>query len=617
MRAAGTLPAGPGGAAELERELEETRRQLAETQARLAIAEILNAPLDPEQALREIARRTARALDFDRCAVILWRDGTMQPLAAEFADGRAASDLRDAFAALAGRGDEVPAVAGALRRGAPLLIPDARADGGLPAAWVEAFDLRTVLVVPLRPPDAAAAVLLLDRPHPGGVGADRLELAATLAAQVAVAVETACRHAAERSRAAELAARVEITQAATSTLELHPLLKRITRHTARALGTERCSISLWRDGHLVPVMSQYADGHKDPDLWARYQDRNRFRRQPMEEVPAHATAIRTKQPVLIEDAEHSGLLSQETIRAFGIRAALVIPLIAKDVVIGTMLCDDSRGPRRWTPADVDLAMSVAAQVALAVENARLYAESEQARAELERKNGELDTFVYSVSHDLKAPLVTIQGMASLVLEEYGAQLPPEAARYLGRIQANTQQMERLILDLLALSRIGRDARPATAVRLDEVVDDVLDELGPALRARDVEVVRSPLPALWGVRTELEQVMRNLLGNAVKYLGDVPRGRVEVGGAARDGVAECWVRDNGIGIDPAYHDRVFEAFQRLKELPVEGTGVGLAIVRKIVHGAGGTVRVESARGAGATFRFTWPTGPAASRPAPPA
>jgi signal transduction histidine kinase len=170
-------------------------------------------------------------------------------------------------------------------------------------------------------------------------------------------------------------------------------------------------------------------------------------------------------------------------------------------------------------------------------------------------------------------------------------------------------MEQLILDLLALSRIGREARAATAVSLAEVVDDVVADLAGPIRERAIQLARGELPTIWGVRTQVEQVMGNLVGNAVKYLGDTSQGRVEVGALDRGSFVECTVRDNGIGIDPAYHERIFEVFQRLKDVDVEGTGVGLAIVKRIVQASGGQIWVESAKGQGATFHFTWPKGPA--------
>jgi len=127
----------------------------------------------------------------------------------------------------------------------------------------------------------------------------------------------------------------------------------------------------------------------------------------------------------------------------------------------------------------------------------------------------------------------------------------------------------------------------------------------SLAARGIRVEIGELHPVHGVSAHVEQVMRNLIGNAVKYLGDAREPRIEIGSVRRDHLVEAWVTDNGIGIDPAYHGRIFEMFQRLNDVHVEGTGIGLAIVKKIIEGAGGRVWVESARGQGATFRFTWP------------
>ena len=225
------------------------------------------------------------------------------------------------------------------------------------------------------------------------------------------------------------------------------------------------------------------------------------------------------------------------------------------------------------------------------------------------KNAELDAFAYSVSHDLKAPLVALQGLAGILLEDYGPRLDPTGRRYLERIQANADHMERLILDLLALSRIGREAHPPEPVHLAELVDDLLATLADPIRSRGIKIVRRDVATVWAIRTQMEQVLGNLLGNAVKYLGDAPAPTIEISTTERGAFIECAVSDNGIGIDPAYHDKIFDLFQRLRDLDTEGTGVGLPIVKKIVDAAGGRVWVESTKGHGATFRFTWPKAPA--------
>jgi signal transduction histidine kinase len=243
-----------------------------------------------------------------------------------------------------------------------------------------------------------------------------------------------------------------------------------------------------------------------------------------------------------------------------------------------------------------------------LEEARNQAESANRR--LEAKNAELDSFVYSVSHDLKTPLVTVDGFAGMLAEDYGDRLGDQGREYLGRLRACAQQMGHLIQDLLALSRIGRESRPPEAVPLDELVSTFRSEAGPLLGSRGIEVVVRETGVLWGVRSQIEQVTRNLLSNAAKYIGATPRPLVEVGMLERGAFVECYVRDNGIGIDARYHEKVFEIFHRLQDVEAEGTGVGLAIAKKIVESVGGRIWVESEVGQGSTFRFTWPARDAA-------
>ena len=224
---------------------------------------------------------------------------------------------------------------------------------------------------------------------------------------------------------------------------------------------------------------------------------------------------------------------------------------------------------------------------------------------LQARNDELDSFAYATSHDLKAPLVSLQGMAGLLVEECGDELGERGRHYVERINAPVGDMAALISNVLTLSRAGREDRPTEVVSLDEVADVVVERLADAIRARDVKVTRGELGEVRAVRTEMEQIFSNLVGNAVNYLGPQAEPLIEIGRIDRAGSFEYYVRDNGIGINPAYHAKVFEPFQRLKDVAVDGTGVGLAIVKKIVEAAGGQLRVESAVGAGSSFFFTWP------------
>jgi light-regulated signal transduction histidine kinase (bacteriophytochrome) len=305
----------------------------------------------------------------------------------------------------------------------------------------------------------------------------------------------------------------------------------------------------------------------------------------------------------VQERSHNQALSQ----AEGFRAAMAVPLLFGDSCFGG-LSVRRRSPEPFGPEDVDLLTALAGHAAITIERAHLYDDimrtnahlREQADA-LQAKNAELDSFAYAVSHDLKAPLVTLQGMAGLLLEDCADALGDEGRHYLARMTATVGQMETLIADVLALARIGREGRATEVVSLDEVLDVVLERLAGPIRARGVAVTRRPLGRVRVVRTQAEQLFMNLVGNAVKYLGETAAPAVEIGRTEE----ELYVRDNGIGIDPAYHARIFETFQRLKDIEVEGTGVGLAIVKKIVEAAGGRLRVESAAGAGAAFFFTWP------------
>jgi signal transduction histidine kinase len=299
-----------------------------------------------------------------------------------------------------------------------------------------------------------------------------------------------------------------------------------------------------------------------------------------------------------------GMLEAAGLAHDGFRSTACLPLSTGARNDGVIILA-SREAGRLGHNRTELFSAIAHQIAVALENARLYEAAERALREVEAKNAELDTFVYSVSHDLKAPLVTMQGMAGLLLEDCAAQLGDRGTRYLQRLQANVQHMERLISDLLALSRVGREARAPEAVNLADVIDELVVEMDGLISSRGAKVIVRNATTLWGIRTQLQQVIGNLLSNAIKYASDTATPVVEIGTIDREGMVECYVKDDGIGIDPAYHAKIFEMFQRLKEVETEGTGVGLAIVKKIVESAGGRIWVESAQGHGSTFRFTSP------------
>ena len=225
-------------------------------------------------------------------------------------------------------------------------------------------------------------------------------------------------------------------------------------------------------------------------------------------------------------------------------------------------------------------------------------------AELETSNEELEAFSYSVSHDLRAPLRAIGGFARILREEHAAKLEPEALDYLRDIDTNAVEMGQLIDDLLQLSHLGRQALALQAVDPADVAREALDKLKPEMEGRAVEVEEADLPVCNADPALLQQVYLNLLSNALKFTRTRPVARIEVGTVEGEGPAVYFVKDNGAGFDMAYQDKLFAVFQRLhRQEEYEGTGVGLAIVQRIVARHGGRVWADGKPGVGAAFYFT--------------
>ncbi len=259
----------------------------------------------------------------------------------------------------------------------------------------------------------------------------------------------------------------------------------------------------------------------------------------------------------------------------------------------------------WLGRDVTELQRV--EAALRELNATLEGRVAERTAALEAANKELESFTYSVSHDLRSPLRAIAGQAAMIREDFLGALPPEARERFGRLEANAVQMGELIDDLLEFSRTGRvalDRRPHSMRRMvDEVVGEVAAQ-GQGEGAPRIEV--GDLPDAPCDAPLMRQVWRNLVGNAVKFVRGAASPRVAIGGRRDGDVVEYWVEDNGAGFDMQYASRLFGVFQRLhRHEEFEGTGVGLAIVQRIVQRHGGTVAARGEPGRGARFSFTLP------------
>ncbi|MGC8492033.1 MAG: ATP-binding protein [Syntrophobacteraceae bacterium] len=227
-------------------------------------------------------------------------------------------------------------------------------------------------------------------------------------------------------------------------------------------------------------------------------------------------------------------------------------------------------------------------------------------SELSEKNTELESFVYTISHDLKTPIVTIGGFIGALREDFGAAIPKEAESYLDYMSGAGRKMEALIDDLLELSRIGRMVAKRTTLPFGEIVEEAVETLRPNIEGRGIRInVQENLPRAYCEKNRMVQVMYNLINNAVKYMGEDNKSPcIEIGAQKQNERCVFFVRDNGIGIEKRFFEKIFRIFERLPSArKKEGTGVGLAIVKRIIEHHGGRIWLDSELGRGTTFFFT--------------
>jgi PAS domain S-box-containing protein len=293
-----------------------------------------------------------------------------------------------------------------------------------------------------------------------------------------------------------------------------------------------------------------------------------------------------------------------------INSWLAIPLKSRGKIVGVIALDGKQKDQ-FNEHHVQLAVTFANQVAIALENSILFSElqselmiREKLIRELELKNTELERFTYTVSHDLKSPLVTINGFLGYLKEDSLSGNSERLKTDIQRIQDAVDKMHLLLRELLELSRIGRIMNPPEKVSFEALVHDALEIVHGRLEAGNITVhIQPDLPAVQGDRQRLMEVLQNLVDNAAKYMGSQSSPRIDIGqDGEEDGKIRFYVKDNGIGISPQYHNRIFGLFDKLDQ-KTEGTGVGLAIVKRIVEVHGGRIWVESEAGKGSTFYFT--------------
>lgn len=449
-----------------------------------------------------------------------------------------------------------------------------------------------------------------------------------LAEQLAAAIRSTDLYRAQAERAARESLLTDLSRALNSSLELQPLLTQVVATVGERLKADRCHISqvhlnrrtvLVEHEYLNPLLAERRAHPKTLPFTA--------------DVEQMAQRLHTGQVLVATEQQPSALPSSlwtHYNRRYSVRSLISLPLLtgrANFFYLLTLM--QVTHARVWSQDDLGLLHGIADQLALALRNAELFDASQRTAAALKTKNAELETFVYTVSHDLQTPVVSLNGFATLLQKQYAARLDERGLAYLARIAANTEFLNRLLQELLELSRVGRLEAPDETIAVGQIVEQTINDLANQLAERPVRLVQ---PAAWPtVRyspVRLRQVFANLLSNAIKFMGTQPEPVIKVGWrplaralfsvpptAAPAQLVEFFVKDNGIGIAPDDQERIFLPFERLKKVEAPGSGIGLSIVKRIIESRGGALRVESAPGAGAAFYFTIPLPPEAA-PLPP-
>ena len=390
--------------------------------------------------------------------------------------------------------------------------------------------------------------------------------------------------------------------------DLQTTMKLATQEAAQTLNVERVSIWFMHDQPAEIVCAEmYQLSGTARDCGARLR---------ATDYPDYFEAIENSRIVAAhharEDPRTRGF-ADHYLNPLGITSMMDVPIRLHAKLLGVM-CYEHVGPaREWSLEEQDFAASIADTIALQVEsNERRKLERALAKAnehlaetvrDLRRSNKELQDFAYVTAHDLKAPLRGIGTLADWISTDYADRFDEQGREQLHLLKGRVGRLSELIDGILHYSEIGRTSNCLERVDLNGLVADVVAMLAPPA---DIDVaVQGRLPAIVCEKVRLEQVFRNLIDNAIKYL-DKPQGRVEIGCAEQDEFWRFAVADNGPGIDGKYFEKIFQMFQTLSPRDErESTGIGLAVVKKIVELCGGSVWVESKVGQGATFFFTLP------------
>ena len=391
----------------------------------------------------------------------------------------------------------------------------------------------------------------------------------------------------------------EVTLKIRQSLQLQEILQTTVTEIQQLLQADRVLVfQLWLDGSGQVVQEAVVPGYP-VTLGQNFNDPC-FNEEYLEQYQQGRIGA-------IANIETAGIQPcyVEFLQQINVRANLVVPIFVRDVLWGLLIAHQCSHPRQWTAFETELLRQLANQIGIAIAQAQLLEQETRQRQELARSNSELQQFAYIASHDLQEPLRMVSSYLQLLERRYHDRLDADANDFIAYAVDGAARMKTLISDLLAYSRVGTRGQPFELVDCSEVMKRVLKNLKVVIDEKHATVTYDPLPQIMADPTQMSQLFQNLISNAIKFHGANPPS-VHISAERQNDMWLFSVRDNGIGIEPQYAERIFVIFQRLhNRADYPGTGIGLAICKKIIERHGGMIWVASEIDNGSTFCFTIP------------
>jgi signal transduction histidine kinase len=585
--------------AELERANDQLRRQAKRLTALRDVDRAILAAESPHEIAAIAARRAQEIVPCERVSVSVV-DQEAEQVQVLTAD----QELDDEDDVL-GEGTTIPQeaffVPDSVRDGEAAVIPDL---DDIPlsgtAKQIRDKGIRSVLFLPMMGDDTLIGALKMGRTRPDAFTASNRTAGQELADHLAIALRQSRLLGAVQEQREQLATLRDIDQAILSATSPKEIAAEAIRRAERIIPYESATVTTidWDAGraHVLAARNNVLEAPAT---------------LPLDEVYLSDDLRAGQTEVISADAYAPVPEAQARIREMGLRSVLCLPMVVEDDVIGVVHVGRT-DPDAFTQDDWQVGRELADHMAIALRQSQLLEAVQEQRERLEERvqerTEELESFTYSVSHDLRTPLRAIDGYTRILKEEHADQLDDEGRRLLDTVYESTQTMGALIDDLLTLSRLGRREMHRVPVDVCALAQEAFEELErahPEVTA-DVRFTCPSLPTAHADRSMIRQVLINLLSNALKFTRTEDAPHIEIGAEDRGDAVVYFVRDNGVGFNMEYADKLFGVFERLHDdSAFEGTGVGLALVERIVRRHDGEVWGRGTEGDGATLYFTLP------------